>query len=549
MYRSLHGRAGASLLKAIASHPREAPALSAAGNIVTYGDLARAVVPLALNLKRISPVTSDDDPARVAFLTPPNPAYVKSLIASWVAGLIAVPLSPLYPPQGLAGIVEDACPGVIVTAPPYGPVYQGIIGALTTLKSVSFQGTYPPHLPINNMIASSITAETFDSRAQDELSGIADEIPRSRPAMIIYTSGTTGVPKGVVWTHEMVDYQVATMADQWRWSKADRILNVLPLHHIHGLVNVLLTSLYAGAQCTMMEKFKPQDVWKTIMSPSTAPTVFMAVPTIYQRLIRYYNESSDNDRAAMRSAASSLRLYVCGSAALGSADYDAWRDISGHSILERYGMTEAGMILSNPYNDRSRACLGVPLPGVEVSVTQDDSNFGDCAVDSFKYTSGELLVRGPGVFPKYWRRPRETSESFTSDGWFRTGDIVRMEKASKKCFMIGRTSTDVIKSGGYKISALEIEDILGQCPLVSSSAVLGIDDDELGMCIVCCVIPREDTTDLPDKIRVWLSERLPMYKVPRDIRVFREFPRNTMGKVQKQILVSNWATSAPKPRS
>jgi malonyl-CoA/methylmalonyl-CoA synthetase len=541
MYRSLHSRAGASLLRAIASHPREAPALSAAGNIVTYGDLARAVVPLARNLKRISSVPGAEDPARVAFLTPPNPAYVKSLIASWVSGLIAVPLSPLYPPQGLAGIVEDACPGIIVTAPPYAPVYQGIVGALTTLKSVSFQGTYPQHLPINNMIASSTTAEAFDSRAQDEISGVADEIPPSRPAMILYTSGTTGAPKGVVWTHAMLDYQVATMAEQWRWSKTDRILNVLPLHHVHGIVNVLLTSLYAGAQCTMMDKFKPQEVWNTIMSsPSTAPTVFMAVPTIYQRLIRYYNDSSDNDRSAMRSAASSLRLYVCGSAALGSADYDAWRDISGHNILERYGMTEAGMILSNPYNDRSRACLGVPLPGVEVRVTQDDSNFGDCDANSRKYTSGELLVRGPGVFSKYWRRPLETSESFTSDGWFRTGDIVKMDKISKRCYMIGRTSTDVVKSGGYKISALELENILGECPLVLSSAVLGVDDRELGKRIVCGVIPREGSIDLPGKIRAWLSERLPMYKVPREIRVFKEFPRNAMGKVQKNILASNW---------
>jgi malonyl-CoA/methylmalonyl-CoA synthetase len=542
MRRALHGRTTTSLLGAIASHPREAPALSAAGQVVTYGDLARAVLPLSRNLQRILSTSQDEDPARVAFLAPPNPAYVRSLIATWVAGCAAVPLSPLYPPRALAGIVDDAAPEVIMTAPPYGPVYQSIVANMASPGSGNSRGIYPQHLSFNDMTVSSSEAEAFDSRAQNQLKEYADGIPRSRPAILLFTSGTTGTPKGVVWTHAMLDYQVATLADQWRWSSADHVLNVLPLHHVHGIVNVLLTSLYAGAQCTMLQKFKPQDVWNAILAPPPrAPTVFMAVPTIYQRLIRHYNESSGSNRAAMRKAASALRLYVCGSAALGTSDYEAWREITGHDILERYGMTEAGMIMSNLYEDRSRACLGVPLPGVEVRVVPHESARQDIATKSEKYVTGQLLVRGPGVFARYWRRPSETSEAFTGDGWFKTGDIIRMEESTERCYMVGRISTDFVKSGGYKISALELELVLDECPLVLSSAVFGVDDQELGQRVVCAIIPAQHDRNVEETVRSWLSERLPRYKVPREIHVMNEFPRNTLGKVQKQELARSWA--------
>jgi malonyl-CoA/methylmalonyl-CoA synthetase len=530
-----------SLLSAIASHPRSSPALTSRGQVVSYGELARSVQRLVCKFQQGAPsrrqrkLQSEQPPRRVAFLTPPTSAFVSTLLASWAAGCIAVPLSPLHPSQALASVIVDSTPSILVTAPPHD---EGDV-----------RGAASRHAEHHRFLHVRVPADEHGHghnvagamEAQEQLGCLAAGVRGSGPAMLLYTSGTTGAPKGVVWTHAMLDYQVSTLSTQWRWSRHDRILNVLPPHHVHGVVNVLLTALYSGAHCLMMERFSADAVWAAFMAPAPqAPTVFMAVPTVYQRLIRWHDDASEADQAAMRRAAASLRLFVCGSAALSPSSLDAWHRISGHHILERYGMTEAGMVLSNPYDARVRSSLGVPLPGVQVRVVADE---GDGAEEGGGTVVGELRVRGPGVFSRYWNREQETADAFDGDRWFRTGDIVRMQTESGRCEMVGRASTDIIKTGGYKVSALEIENVLAECPLVGASAVVGVDDDDLGQRLVCVVVPRETDQCASaggdvDAVSSWLRGRLPRYKVPRDIRIVKDgdLPRNVLGKVQKQAL-------------
>lgn len=519
-----------NFLLALASHNPSSIALSSEGTVLTYRHLVRLAVARGRTLRNSLPRRPEtrQSAARVAFLTPPLPSYALTLLSCWVSGATAVPLSPLYPPPALGEIVADCSPSVLVTAPPYSAAHVAVSGS-------------GPLLPQVVSVPGSLCEESGDGLHDfEDLPALAAAIPTARPAMLIYTSGTTGAPKGVVWTHAMVDYQVETLSDQWRWSSGDRILNVLPLHHVHGIVNVVLTALYSGAHCEMMPRFSAQKVWDAICG-GQPPTVFMGVPTIYQRLIQFYDDEAGGEQARvkMREAASRLRLYVCGSAALSVADLEAWEQISGHRILERYGMTETGMLLSNGYDDRRPASLGVPLPGVEAKVIPDGGGQEEVvAGESCGEVDGVLCVRGAGVFSEYWNRAAETSVAFDSGGWFYTGDVVRMDAQTGRCSMLGRESTDFINTGGFKVSALEIESAVTQHQFVSSCAVVGVDDNELGEVVACVVVLKGDELLSAVEMRDWLAMRLPMYKVPRRIHfVDADFlPRNALGKVQKKVL-------------
>ncbi|KAI0563610.1 acid-thiol ligase [Gracilaria domingensis] len=248
----------------------------------------------------------------------------------------------------------------------------------------------------------------------------------------------------------------------------------------------------------------------------------MAVPAVYKKLILYYEAASARDQTAMRRAAAQLRLYVCGSASLSKADFDAWRHISGHDILERYGMTETGMTLSNPYDNRRQGLLGTPLPGVQVAVENDHS-------------TGQLLVKGPGVFPHYMDMPEKTEQAFTPDGWFKTGDVVTTDPDTGYYKLLGRESADIIKTGGYKVSALEIEDVIRECDGVVDCCVIGVPDDVLGERIAAALIV-DHTSDVLQRVQRRVEQFLPKYKIPRQYHVVDDFPRNVLGKVQKQML-------------
>jgi malonyl-CoA/methylmalonyl-CoA synthetase len=322
------------------------------------------------------------------------------------------------------------------------------------------------------------------------------------------------------------------LIEAWGWQPDDRVLLVLPLHHLHGIVNVLTCALWAGATCEMLAAFDPEQVWNRLAARHV--TVFMAVPTIYRKLIAAWEAAPDELRRVWSAGSKGLRLMVSGSAALPIQTLERWRDISGHTLLERYGMTELGMVLSNPlHGERRPGFVGVPLPGVEVRLVDEA---GEAVPPG---TPGEIEVRGGGVFLQYWRHPEATREAFR-EGWFRTGDMAVLENGAYR--ILGRTSVDIIKTGGYKVSALEIEEVLRTHPDVAECAVVGLDDPEWGQRVAVAVELREGRSLGLEALKRWAKKRLAPYKIPRALRVVSGLPRNAMGKVTKADLAALFAT-------
>ncbi|HAA30400.1 MAG TPA: long-chain fatty acid--CoA ligase, partial [Cyanobacteria bacterium UBA8553] len=363
-----------------------------------------------------------------------------------------------------------------------------------------------------------ITSETLP-----ETIGLLPEIDIARRALILYTSGTTGKPKGVVTTHQNIQAQVTSLISAWGWKKSDRILHVLPLHHIHGIINVLTCALWAGAECHMLAKFDAQKVWHRISDGDL--TLFMAVPTIYVKLIAAW-ENADSDRQkSMSDGCAKMRLMVSGSAALPVQVLEKWRNISGHFLLERYGMTEIGMALSNPlHGERLAGYVGKPLPQVEVRLVDDKGNLVAPG------TPGEIQIKSPGVFLEYWQKSEATAKAFR-DGWFCTGDFAVVENDNYR--ILGRISADIIKTGGYKVSALEIEEVLRTHSQIEDCAVVGVTDPEWGERVCAALVLKSGSNLTLETLRSWAKERLAVYKVPAQILAVEDLPRNVMGKVTK----------------
>lgn len=341
--------------------------------------------------------------------------------------------------------------------------------------------------------------------------------------MILYTSGTTGKPKGVVTTHDNLTAQIESLVAAWEWTRDDRIMNVLPLHHVHGIVNVLSCAFWAGALCEIPPRFDAREVWARIAQGGL--TLFMAVPTIYVKLIEEWEKASRADQARMSEGCARMRLMVSGSAALPVSVLLRWQEITGHVLLERYGMTEIGMGLSNPlHGERIPGHVGVPLPGVQVRRVAETG--APAAPDA----PAEIQVRGRTVFSEYWRRPEDTEKAFR-DGWFLTGDVAVEERGSYR--ILGRSSVDIIKTGGYKVSALEIEEVLRTHPAIRECAVVGIPDALWGEKVSAALVLHEGQRLDIGMLREWARERLASYKIPKDALVVEELPKNAMGKVSK----------------
>ena len=340
----------------------------------------------------------------------------------------------------------------------------------------------------------------------------------------IYTSGTTGGPKGVVTTHANVRAQIETLVDAWEWQAQYRALLVLPLHHVHGIINVLSCALWSGASVEMMPRFEAEEVWdRFVRSPLT---LFMAVPTIYSRLAAAWDAADRGLQREWTDACHQLRLMVSGSAALPITLFERWREISGQTLLERYGMTEIGMALSNPlHGKRVPGHVGIPLPGIEVQRVDAE---GACLEKPEE--PGEIEVRGPGVFAEYFRRPAETKKAFRQ-GWFRTGDVAVVEEGSYR--ILGRQSGDISKTGGYKISALEIEEVLRRHPAISECAVVGIEDEDWGERVAAAAVLATGAEIRLEELRPWCKQRLAPYKIPTLLLEVADLPRNAMGKVTK----------------
>jgi malonyl-CoA/methylmalonyl-CoA synthetase len=441
----------------------------------------------------------DLEQARVAFLVPPSFAYAATQRGIWSAGGVAVPLAVSHPPAELEYVVRDS-------------------GAQTVVGHPTFAGTLQP-LCAALGVALVTTADALAAVPAARLPHLAS----TRRAMIIYTSGTTGRPKGVVTTHQNIGAQIGSLVEAWGWRPSDHLLLVLPLHHVHGIINGLGSALAVRATCEILPAFDAERVWDRLASGEA--TVFTAVPTIYSRLIASWNSASPDEQRRRSEGARGLRLMMSGSAALPVHVLERWRAITGHTLLERYGMTEIGMALSNPLSgERRPGLVGVPLPDVEVHLVDEEG------IEVLEGQPGEVEVRGPTVFKEYWQRPEESSSAFRN-GWFRTGDMAVVEQGSYR--LLGRTSVDIIKTGGFKVSALEIEEVLRTNAAIAECAVVGVTDDEWGERVSAAVELAPGASLVLGDLQAWAKPLLAPYKIPRALTIVPALPRNAMGKVVK----------------
>jgi malonyl-CoA/methylmalonyl-CoA synthetase len=470
-------------------------AIVATEGTFTYQDLLETSAKIATKLLDN---IADLQEQRVAFLIPSGFQYVATQWGIWRAGGIAVPLCVSHPKPELDYVISDSGVSIIIAH----PNFESLLRPIAEEKNIRFI----------------LTSETLPEQVS-----LLPKIELTRRALILYTSGTTGKPKGVVTTHENIQAQVTSLISAWGWTADDRILHVLPLHHIHGIINVLTCALWSGAECHILPKFDAEIVCDRISQGDL--TLFMAVPTIYVKLIAAWEVSDGDRQQRISNGCAKMRLMVSGSAALPVKVLEKWRNISGHFLLERYGMTEIGMALSNALNgERFAGYVGKPLPQVEVRLVDEN---GELVTPG---TPGEIQVRGATVFLEYWQKPEATVKAFR-DRWFCTGDFAVVEKDNYR--ILGRMSVDIIKTGGYKVSALEIEEVLRTHSDILDCAVVGVEDAEWGE-RVCAALILKSGSDLSlETLRSWAKERLATYKVPSKILVVEELPRNAMGKVTK----------------
>jgi malonyl-CoA/methylmalonyl-CoA synthetase len=471
---------------------------------LTYGQL-EAIVQQTMDYLQSLGVQSGD---RVALQLPKCLPFIYLHLAIMRLGAITLPLNPGYPQSELSYFLKDSGASLFFVAATAREKLTPALAELPALKEVVYlQTENPGHF--SSLIAG------FDQDIHSDLPTDPD-----LTALMIYTSGTTGRPKGAQITHGNLTANLDSLHQAWGWREDDVLLHVLPIFHVHGLVVALHGALHAGATAVLLPKFAPEQALSTMVDKKC--TVFMAVPTIHKRLVDF--------PGARQFDLSHMRLLTSGSDRLPDDLFLKFQETFGHTLLERYGMTETGMNLSNPLDGERRiGSVGLPLPGVEARIVNSatDEPLPDNQV-------GEVQIRGPHVFKGYWQMPKKTADSFTADGWLRTGDLGLREPDGY--YSLKGRFKDLIITGGLNVYPPEVELVLTEHPAVAACAVIGCLDDEWGERVTAVVVLKQGQTTTAEAISEYCRQHLVSYKVPRSVVFVDELPSNALGKVQKARL-------------
>ncbi len=466
---------------------------------------------------------------RVAVFAETCPELIAAFVGHLQSGVIHVPINTRYKADEARHILEDSG-AVAVLVGDEAEECTGVLREILRTKELpelrhvfsvadAFPATSPsPSSPSKNVLSSNL-ARVAPSQDGDV-------------AMLIYTSGTTGKSKGVALSNKALADNTASVTGLWRFAPEDRLVLALPLFHVHGLVLGVAGMLINGLTLLLEPRFDAARIAEAFAREGA--TVFMGVPTMYVRLLEHLDAHPDA-AAALRRA----RLFTAGSAPLPAADFEAFRAKTGHAILERYGMSETLFTLSNPYDgERRPGTVGLQTPGSAVRIVDD----AGCDVPDGEL--GEIVVRSDGIMSAYWGREADTAAPFR-DGWFLTGDVAR-RGAGGYVTIAGRKSVDIIKSGGYKIAAREIEDVLRRHPLVRDAAVVGVEDRVWGQHVAAALVLAEgcEPAAACADVAAFAAAHLADYKKPRDVVALPELPRNALGKVQKHLLAGAFGPKA-----
>lgn len=467
------------------------------GRKFTYGDLARESARYANQLTGLGARRGD----RVAVQVEKSPASLFLYLGCLRAGLIYLPLNTAYQRGELSYFLGDAEPRVVVCRPQADELMRELYGGRSQIVTLDEDGS---GFPVGAAAASAHDFATAEMQPDDS-------------AVIIYTSGTTGRSKGAVVTHRNLASNARVLVDSWKFGEHDVLLHALPMFHVHGLFVANHCALLAGAKLLWHGKF---DV-KLVMRDLARASVMMGVPTFYARLL--------NEPAFTRALCNNVRLFVSGSAPLQLETFKNFEARTGKTILERYGMSEAGMISSNPLaGERRGGTVGFPLPGISVRIADERDRPVENGV------IGAIQVKGENVFAGYWRMPEKTREEFTADGYFRTGDVGVFD-SDGYLSIVGRAK-DLIISGGYNVYPREIELVLDAIPGVAESAVIGVPHPDFGEAVTAVVVAQKDARLDPAAVIGTVKNMLANYKVPKAVHFVDDLPRNAMGKVQKALL-------------
>ena len=477
------------------------------GLLYSWRDLDRATAMMA-NL-----LASLDLPegSRVAVQVEKSVEAMMLYLATLWAGYVFLPLNTAYQSAEIEYFIGNAEPAVVVCSP----------ANFGWVSKIAFKaGTQHVFTLGDDRTGSLLERAAHHSDQHQAAVKKADDL-----AAILYTSGTTGRSKGAMLSHGNMLSNAVMLKDYWGWQKSDVLIHALPIFHVHGLFVAIHGALINGSKMIWMAKFDAQRVIARLPDA----TVFMGVPTLYVRMLA--------EPALTREACRHMRLFIAGSAPLLIETFNDWIARTGHTILERYGMSETIMLTSNPYgadtrygkqSERRGGTVGFPLPGVQLRVCGDDGR--DLPVGEI----GGIQVKGPNVFGGYWRMPEKTAEEFTADGWFKTGDVGRFD-ARGYLTIVGR-SKDLIISGGYNVYPAEIEGYINEMKGVAESALVGVPHPDFGEVGVAVVIAKPGASLSPEAIIAELKSKLANFKIPKKCVVVAELPRNTMGKVQKNLL-------------